>query len=394
MSDSRRFKTLDDIDLLEKTVFVRVDYNVTIGKDGRVDSGEDYRIEASLPTLRELREKKCKIILATHLGRPKTDKIYWDLEPVRLRLQELLGEETRKSDYLYGPEVERSIKDLPAGGFLILPNVRMDVREESNDLEFARELLGGADVYVNEAFSVCHRQHASVAQAPLLLPSAAGRRTVLEVEALEVLCDNPEMPYVAIVSGAKIATKVGLLKRLLEKVDEIYVGGQIANLFLYVAGKYAGDDFEDKDIELGRELWEAYSSRIRLPVDVVVGPEQADGTEATVLVDEIPVGAGGVWDVGPATVGEIVSACETAKTVLWNGPIGRVEMPGYERSSVQLARALADIPAYVVVGGGDTVNLLEREALLDKFEHVSIGGGALVAFLEGQNLPGLEPLYA
>jgi len=391
---------------------VRTDFNVTVGDDGKVDASEDYRLEAALETLQELKKNKCRIVIGTHFGRPEavkigegaSGKLPWDLEPIRKRLNELLGWEVQRCDYLFGPEVKAVIESMPDGGGLMLPNLRLDPGEEAGDKSLAEDLVRDVDFYINEAFSNSHRGHASMAVMPKLLPAAAGRRTAQEIKALEKLRLNPEVPYVAIVSGAKIETKVNLLRELLKEVDQVFVAGRIANVFLQVTGQYPEADFDKKAVAVARELWETAGSRIGVPVDVVVGPSFTPrrGTSAdkpdlsrvmSVTVDEIPPGVEGVWDIGPKSVDKIVAAAVAAKTVLWNGPVGRVEVPPYDQSTVRLAKELAELKAFRVVGGGDTVNVLERGGLMDKYDHVSVGGGAVVTFLEGKVMPALVPLY-
>lgn len=390
----KKLRTLDDIPVDGKPVLVRVDFNVSVGDDGKVNEDEDYRIEAALPTINELRQRRSKVILLTHVGRPqengRSDNA--DLMAVHRRLEELLGEEVKHTKKLFGNEVETVVTSLEPGGVVLLPNVRDDAREEMGNDKFAHELAAVADVYVNECFSVSHRAHTSVAFVPHLLPSCAGRRTALEIEVLQRLRERPEHPYVAIASGAKISTKIGLLRDLITKVDTLCVAGQLANVFLAAQRHYPADRLSHDDIAAAQSLLATNEAKILLPVDIVIG--SADGSNhQTVNVDAIPTDAEGSWDIGPKSVANILQACRTAKTILWNGPVGMFEVPAYATATYTLARELATLSAYRIVGGGDTVNAIERQHVKSKYDHISTGGGAMIEFMEGERMPGLEPLY-
>lgn len=394
-----RLRTMDDIRLDGRVVLVRVDFNVSLGSDGEVDQYEDYRIEAALPTIQELQRQRCKILLLTHLGRPTTTSVDTpsdDLVPVQRRLEKLLGDNVHLGTSLAGPGVTKALATLQPGRILMLPNVRCDPREETGDAKLAQEWARLATVYINEAFSVSHRPHTSVATLPRLLLAAAGRRTIQEVTALSTLQERPPHPYVAIISGAKIVTKIALLKALLDKVDHLCVAGQIANVFLQALGHYTDAAFSGEEVNAAKKLWAGAQNKICLPVDVTIGPAEPQGDKDVhvVAVDELPKNIAGVWDIGPKSVANIIKLAQSAEAVLWNGPVGRCEVKPYDTSSVALATALRRMPAYRVVGGGDTVNLLERLNMVKHFDHVSVGGGAMVAFLEGAPMPGLVPLYA
>jgi phosphoglycerate kinase len=384
---------MDDILLDGKTALVRVDFNVTVGADGVVDENEDYRIQAALSTIEELVTRRCKVVLLTHLGWPLEEPGDADLAPVRDRLKELLHEDVRIIKQLHGDAVRAVVAGLGSGSVALLPNVRLDERELSGSERFAQELAGTAEVYVNEAFSVSHRNHTSVALVPRLLPSCAGRRTVQEVSILDALAQKPKRPYVAIVSGAKVHTKMRFLQQLLQKVDRLCVGGVIANAFLAARGEFDAQRLEATDVAAARDLWKSAHDKIVLPEDVVIGTEQGEGA-ATVAVENIPPDAGGIWDVGPQTVNAYLDVCSTAETIMWNGPLGMHELAAYRESTDLLAKGLAALPSFRIIGGGDTVIVLKQLRLLNKFSHVSVGGGAMIAFLEGSPMPGLEPLYA
>lgn len=388
----RKLRTMDDVPLSGKRALVRVDFNVSAGADGVVDASEDYRIEAALPTIQELRQRRCRIILLTHLGRPGEEDGLVDIKPVALRLQELVGEDIRVVDSLYGPGVETVLSSLEPGGIMMLPNVRLDDREINPSEKLGADIAQHAEIYVSEAFSVAHRAHTSMTVLPRLLPACAGRRTVMEVEALTKLAETPEHPYVAITSGAKITTKVGMLRQLLTKVDKLAVGGQIANVFLAAEGLWPTEKFHPDEVAAAKSLLDSDKDKLIIPIDVVIGGP--NGEEAKVVaVDELTADIPGLWDIGPKSVNQILAACAQAKTVMWNGPVGKFEVPAYETATKMLAEKLAHIPAYRVVGGGDTVNALERYRLVGEYDHVSVGGGAMIAFLEGKRMPGLEPLY-
>lgn len=390
----KKLRTMDDMPLDGKRVLVRVDFNITVGSDGVIDGNEDFRIEAALPTIQELRQRRCKIILLTHLGRPGEEDGNFNVRPVKRRLEELIGEDVKLVDALYGPKVETAVSALEPGGVMLLSNVRLDEREMNPNEKFASELAHNADMYIGEAFSNAHRAHTSMTLVPQILPSCAGRRMVLEVEALSKLLHEPQRPYIAITSGAKITTKVGLLRELLGKVDKLVVGGQIANVFLAALGKWPEGKYHPDEIAAARSLLETDKDKLVLPIDVVFGDR--DGTPnhvVTVDADAIPEAADGLFDIGPKSVENIVALCAKAKTIMWNGPVGKFETPAYEVATKSLAEKLAVLPAYRVVGGGDTVNALEKYRLIQKFDHVSVGGGAMIEFLEGKRMPGLEPLY-
>ena len=379
---------MDDILLDGKRVIVRVDFNVTAGEDGIIDSSEDYRIEAALPTIAELRQKRCKVLLLAHLGRPGEDENLLSMEEIHKRLQNLLRDDVRLLPKLYGSQVESIVQGMEQGDVALFPNVRLDEREMSLNNKFAEELSHVGDAYINEAFSASHRAHTSIVLLPQLLTSAAGRRTVTEVNVLTALKKTAKKPYIAIVSGSKITTKIGILKYLLANVDKMCLGGKIANVFLASKYKWPDGMFSPDEIAVARHLLEEYAPQIILPTDVVIGNDDGSYTQ-TVDVSYIPEHVGGVWDIGPKSIAEILTACSSAATIIWNGPVGHVEVDAYAEGTKALVNALATSSAFRVVGGGDTVNMLEKMKKVDSFNHVSIGGGAMLEFLEGKRLPGI-----
>lgn len=387
----KKLRSLDDIPMDGRRVLVRVDFNVSMNSPRHVDATEDYRLEMAIPTIQELQRRRCKVLLLTHLGDPKKNPEDLDVSPICYRLQDLLGEEVKQVDKLYGQAVDAVVSGMSQGEIVLLPNVRSDEREELGNERFAQFLADNADAYVNEAFSACHRPHASIAFLPNLLPSCAGRRTVTEVEELDKLRWKPAKPYIAIASGAKIETKIGMLYSMLSHVDKLCVGGQLANVFLAAQGKLPGS-FDSNEISAAQIILEKHSDKLVLPVDIVIGNE--DGTERSVVnVDGAIDENAKVYDIGPVTTEKILELARSAATVLWNGPVGMFEVPAYAEATRRLAREIAQMTGYRVVGGGDTVNALEQEHVISKYNHVSIGGGAMIAYLEGKRMPGLSPLF-
>ncbi len=384
-------RTMDDIPLDGKRVIVRVDFNVTAGEDGFVDASEDYRIQAALPTIAELRQKRCKVLLLAHAGRPGEEEYILSMNAIHARLQELLRDTVRLLPKLTGSQVESIVQGMEQGEVALFPNVRLDEREMTLNHKFAKELSAAGEAYVNEAFSASHRAHTSIVLLPQLLISAAGRRTVQEIEVLSALKDSAEHPYVAIVSGAKITTKIGILKYLLSKVDTLCLGGKISNVFLASRGKWPEMMFTTDEMALAKHIMDEYGEKILLPVDVVIGNDDGSYVQ-TQDVAYVPEHVGGVWDIGPKSVAAILQKCEHAKTIVWNGPVGCAEVAAYAKGTEALVDGLAKNKAYRVVGGGDTVNMLEKMKRLDSYDHVSVGGGAMLEFLEGKQLPGLVSL--
>ncbi len=388
-----QFRTMDDVMLDGKRVIVRADFNVSAGEDKKISANEDYRIQAALDTIQELRQKRCKVLLLAHVGRPGEEEGIIGMDEIRYRLQELLREDVKLLPKLYGSQTDAIIQGMDHGDVALFPNVRLDEREMTLNQKFAQELSEVGEAYVNEAFSVCHRAHTSVVLLPQLLGGAAGRRTMQEIDVLSRLMERPERPYVAITSGAKITTKIGILEYLLHTVDTLCVGGKIANVFLAAKGTWPDMAFTPDEIAVAKHLLETYGDKIQLPEDVVIGNE--DGSYMQVIESGyVPEHVGGVWDVGPKTVQNMIAVCEQAKTVIWNGPLGKVEVPAYETGTKTFLDAIASQSAYRIAGGGDTVNILETYNRIQAFDHVSVGGGAMLEFLEGKRLPGLEALKA
>lgn len=392
-SQGWNLRTMDDLPLGGKRVIVRVDFNVTAGEDGIVDATEDYRIEAALPTIQELRQQRCKVLLMAHLGRPGEDSQVLSMDVIKNRLVRMLQEDVRMLPRLYGPQVESIIQGMEQGEVALFPNVRLDEREMSVNERFADEMASCADSYVQEAFSASHRAHTSIALLPRKMQSCAGRRTVLETQVLSRLRVNPQHPYVAITSGSKITTKIGILEYLFSQVDRMCVGGKIANVFLAAKGLLRPEAFTADEIAVAQHLLETYGEKIIVPSDIVIGNEDGSYVQ-TIDAGVVPEHVGGVWDIGPRSIDQIIAACSGAKTIIWNGPVGRTEVAAYAHGTQALVNHLASHPACRVIGGGDTLNVLEKMNSIGSFDHVSVGGGAMLEFLEGKRMPGLEALRA
>ena len=387
---------MDSLSITEGTrALVRVDYNVPLGDDAQV--ADDTRIRESLPTIQHLRGRGARVILMSHLGRPKgKPDPRLSLKPVAARLQELLQAPVAFTPVTVGEEALRAVSELPAGGVLLLENLRFDAREEQNDAGFARELAELADVYVNDAFGSAHRAHASTEAVAHLLPSAAGELMTRELWALDEILGHPDHPYWVVVGGAKVSDKIGLLRALLPRADGMVVGGGMANTFLAATGRDMGASRVEAEAvrEAGNLLQEAERLHcpILLPVDVVAAVAFAADAESRVSgVDTLLPGEMAL-DIGPKTVDAIAKALTDARTVFWNGPMGVFEWERFRHGTDAVARILADLDARVVVGGGDSVAAVNQTGLADRLTHISTGGGAALEFLEGRDLPGVEAL--
>ncbi|HZA27084.1 MAG TPA: phosphoglycerate kinase [Actinomycetota bacterium] len=390
-----RLRTIDDLgDLDGRRVLVRADFNVPL-EDGKV--GDDLRITATLPTIKELRGRGAALVLATHLGRPRGKPIdELRLDPVAARLEEVGGFSVRKLDEVIGPEVTRACAGMGRGDVILLENLRFDPGEEANDPDFAAALAALADAYIDDAFGAAHRPHASVTGVAERLPSAAGLLMHREVEVLSRLLVGPEKPFVAILGGAKVSDKLGVVQSLLERVDGILVGGAMAFTFIASRGGRVGDSLiEAEQLDQVRETLAAADAagvRVMLPQDVVAAEEATETAHRqTVLAHEIPDGLKGL-DVGPATVREFARALEGARTVFWNGPMGVFELEPFSKGTRAVAKAVATIDAFTVVGGGDSVAAIRALGFDRAVDHLSTGGGASLEFLEGRDLPGIAVL--
>lgn len=384
-------KTVRDIDVAGKRVLVRVDFNVPLEK-GRVT--DDTRIRAAIPTIRYLMDHGARVILMSHLGRPKggpSDDLR--LEPAARRLSELLGKEVRWVHDCIGPEVEAAVHALKKGEVLLLENLRFHPEEEKNDPAFAAQLAKLGDVYVNDAFGAAHRAHASTAGIAQYLPAVAGFLMEKELTFLGKALENPERPFITILGGAKISDKIGVIRNLIPRVDRLLIGGGMANTFLKAQGYEMGDSLvEEESLDTARELLQAAGDKLRLPIDVVIADRfDNEAQRRVVKADAVPAGWR-VLDIGPETVKAFRAELTNARTVVWNGPMGVFEFPNFAAGTFAIAETLASLPATTIVGGGDSVAAVQRAGVAYQITHISTGGGASLEFLEGRTLPGVAAL--
>ena len=389
-------RSIDDLDVHGKRVLVRVDFNVPLGTDadGRPFVADDTRITAALVTIEELRARGARLVLASHLGRPDPAL---SLAPVAQRLRELTGAEVALAPAVVGDQVRALTEELGEGDILVLENVRFEAGEKRNDPELASSLAELADLYVNDAFGVAHRAHASTEGVAHLLPCAAGRLLEREVRTLSGILENPAHPLVAIVGGAKVADKIAVIDRFLELAEVVIIGGAMCFPFLCAQGHAVGDSLcEEEDTEHARralaQAAQPGNARIELPVDLVIGERLAENAAHRVLDGvEVPKGWMGL-DIGPATAERYAHEIARAGTVFWNGPMGAFEVEPFAAGTRAVAEAVAQAKGLTVVGGGDSAAALARFGLEDAVDHLSTGGGATLALVEGRALPGVQAL--
>ena len=388
-------KTVKDIDLKGKKVFVRCDFNVPMDENQNIT--DNRRIVAALPTIKYLIGQNCKIILSSHLGRPKGEfKPEFSLAPVAAELSKQLGQEVLMAKDVIGESAKTLAANLQEGQVMLLENVRFHKEETDNDPEFAKELASMAEVFVNDAFGTAHRAHASTEGISHYLPSVSGFLIEKELKFLGDALNNPERPFVAILGGAKVSDKIGVIDSLLEKVDTLMIGGGMAYTFFKAQGYEVGNSLCEPDkCELALNLMEkakAKGVKLMLPVDTKIGKEFKPDTESkTVGWTEIPAEWEG-FDIGEKTIEMFKEELKTAKTVVWNGPLGLFEFDQFAIGTNAIAHALAEIDATTIIGGGDSAAAVEKAGLADKMTHISTGGGASLEFLEGKKLPGIECL--
>ncbi|MGI2720943.1 phosphoglycerate kinase [Bacillus cytotoxicus] len=385
-------KSIRDVDLKGKRVFCRVDFNVPM-KDGKIT--DETRIRAALPTIQYLVEQGAKIILASHLGRPKGQVVEeMRLTPVAVRLGELLGKDVKKADEAFGPAVQEMVAAMNEGDVLVLENVRFYAGEEKNDAELAKEFAALADIFVNDAFGAAHRAHASTAGIADYLPAVAGFLMEKELEVLGKALSNPDRPFTAIIGGAKVKDKIGVIRHLLDKVDNLIIGGGLAYTFVKALGHEIGLSLcEDDKIELAKEFMALAKEKgvnFYMPVDIVITEEFSEtATTKIVDIDSIPSNWEGV-DIGPKTREIYADVIKNSKLVVWNGPMGVFEMTPFSNGTRAVGQALADAEGtYSVIGGGDSAAAVEKFGMADKMSHISTGGGASLEFMEGKELPGV-----
>ena len=390
-------KTLKDMDVKNKKVLVRVDYNVPINSSGQIT--DDIRIKSSIPTIEYLLEKDAAIILMSHLGRPKGEpKKEFTLEPVAKKLSELLNKDVIFSDddKVVSETVKKQANALKSGQIMLLQNTRYRKEEEKNGEEFAKDLASLAEVYINDAFGTSHRAHASNVGVSKFLPSALGFLVEKEVSIMGKALDDPERPFVAILGGAKVSDKIGVIENLIKKVDAIIIGGGMAFTFLKAKGYEVGKSLLEEDkVELAKELIKkakANGVALVLPIDIVVAKEFKNDTEfKTVAADSIPADMMGL-DIGEETISLFNDVIKEAKTIIWNGPMGVFEMDNFNKGTYAIANAMVHSGAITIVGGGDSASAVEKAGLADKITHVSTGGGASLELLEGKVLPGIDAI--
>ena len=389
-------KTIEDINVTGKKVLVRVDFNVPLTEDGQVS--DDKRIVAALPTIRYLLDHKAKVILCSHLGRPKgKPDPKFSLAPVGARLSELLPDtKIWFAEDTIGESAKTAIDDMKDGEIVLLENVRFYKEETDNDPAFAKALASLADIYVSDAFGTVHRAHASTAGVAAYLPAVAGYLIGKELGVMGKALENPERPFVAILGGAKVADKIGVITNLLNKCDSLIIGGGMAYTFLKAQGYEIGDSLLDAEsIDLAKSLMQQAKDKgvnLLLPVDNVVADRfDADADHKVVKSTDIPAGWQGM-DIGPETVKLFAKTIEAAKTVIWNGPMGVFEFPAFAEGTKQVAAACAECEGTTIIGGGDSASAVKKLGFASKMTHISTGGGASLEFLEGKVLPGVAVL--
>jgi phosphoglycerate kinase len=384
-------KTILDIDVKGKKVLVRVDFNVPL-KDGKVD--DDTRIVGALPTIKYLMEHGAAVILCSHLGRPKGGPDpKFSLKPTAECLSGLLGQPVAFVDDCVGPKAEAAAKALAFGSVLVLENTRFHPTEEKNDLELAKGLAALADIFVNDAFGSAHRAHSSTEGVARFLPAVSGFLLEKEIKYLGQAIDDPKRPFVAILGGAKISDKIGVIKNLLTKADVVLIGGAMANTFFKAQGYDTAKSLvEETALETAKELLAVGGTKLRLPVDMVLGTTLDDTAEVqTMAVGNVPAGWS-ILDIGPETVKAYGKAIHESGTVVWNGPMGLFEVAKFGSGTYGVAKAVAESSAISVIGGGDSVSAIQKSGLADKITHISTGGGASLEMLEGLVLPGVAAL--
>ena len=389
-------KTVRDIDVKGKKVLVRCDFNVPLDENKNIT--DNRRIVGAIPTIKYLLDNDCKVILCSHLGRPKGQfNKEFSLAPVAKELSKLLNKEVKLADDIIGESAKSLTANMQTGEVVLLENVRFDSREEANDVEFAKELASLAELYVNDAFGTAHRAHASTAGVADYLPAVAGFLMEKELNFLGTTLENPERPFMAILGGKKVSDKIGVIDSLLEKVNTLMIGGGMAYTFFKAMGYNVGNSICELDkLELAKELMEkakAKGVKLMLPLDTKIGKEfSADAESKTVKYTEIPDGWEG-FDIGAETIKMYEEELSKAKTVIWNGPVGLFEFEQFAIGTNSIAKFLGSLEGVTtIIGGGDSAAAIEKLGIGEKFTHISTGGGASLEFLEGKKLPGVECL--
>ncbi len=388
-------QTVYDLKPQGKTVYIRVDYNVPHDKEGHIL--DDIRIRATIPTLRYLLDQGAALVIASHMGRPKGEvKEELSLQPVAKRLSELLRQDVAFAEDCVGEKAAQQKKALQPGEVLLLENLRFHKEEEKNGAEFAKDLVTGCDLAVNDAFGVSHRSHASIAGVGKLMPMVSGLLLKKEIDFLDGVIEHPERPFAAIIGGAKISDKIQVIANLMEKADVILIGGGMANTFVAAQGHDMGQSLQDKDrFDLARNLMtkaKEMGSEILLPIDFMAADAFSETANTKVLSAEEFEDPWMALDIGPKTIDLYVETLKKMKTVVWNGPMGVFEMKPFSKGTFTIAEAMADLDATTVIGGGESASVVDQLGIGDKFSHVSTGGGASLEMLEGMVLPGVAIL--
>jgi phosphoglycerate kinase len=383
-------QTIRDLDVSNKRVLVRVDFNVPLDRTTITD---DTRIRAALPTIQYLIANNAKIILMSHLGRPKGVDEALRLAPIAAQLAELLDQPIKLTTDCVGDEATKAVRDLKPREVLLLENLRFHKEEEQNDAAFAQQLAAHGEVYVNDAFGAAHRAHASTAGVARHLPAVAGFLMEKELNFLGRAMTNPERPFVAILGGAKVSDKIAVITSLAQKADHILIGGGMANTFAKAHGYELGDSLVENDkLAVASQLMAQSGGKLVFPVDAVIADKfDKDANAQTVAIDHVPTGWR-VLDIGPNTIELFKSYLADAKTIVWNGPLGVFEFPKFAQGTLAMAHALAASAATTIIGGGESVAAVEQAGVADKMSHISTGGGAALEFLEGKTLPGVAAL--
>ncbi len=388
-------KTIEDIEVTGKKVLVRCDFNVPLDENGHIT--DENRLVGALPTIKYLSGKGAKVILCSHLGRPKGEfNMKYSLAPVAKRLSELLGKEVKMANDVIGDSAKETVASLKGGDICLLENVRFHKEEEKNDPEFAKQLASLADIYVNDAFGTAHRAHASTAGVAAYLPAVCGYLIEKEISIMGKALADPARPFVAILGGAKVSDKIGVIENLLDKVDYLIIGGGMAYTFLRAKGCCIGTSIcEEEKLDLARTIMEKAQQKgveLLLPVETVVAKEFNETSDSkTVSSEEIPEDYMGM-DIGPKTIELFSDVIKKAKTVIWNGPMGVFEMPKFAVGTKAIAKALSETDAVTIIGGGDSAAAVAQLGYADKMTHISTGGGASLEYLEGKVLPGIACL--
>ena len=388
--------TVRDLDLDGKKVLMRCDFNVPLDENKNIT--DKTRIVAAMPTIKYVLDHNAKLILCSHLGRPKGEvKPELSLKPVADELSKELGREVKLAKDIVGPSAHELTENMKEGDVVLLENVRFDPREEKNDEEFSKELASLAEVYVNDAFGTCHRAHASTAGVAAYLPSGVGFLIEKELKVLGDALNNPRRPFVAILGGAKVSTKIGVIDALLNKVDVLLIGGGMAYTFYKSMGYGVGNSICELDkLDLAKELMQKAKEKgvkLIIPVDNVIGKEFKPDTESKIVAyNEIPDGWEG-FDIGPKTVKMYEEELKNAKTILWNGPVGLFEFDQFAKGTNEIAHFISNLnDCTTIIGGGDSAAAVTKIGLADKMTHISTGGGASLEFIEGKKLPGIEAI--